>query len=127
MDDVLPTNRHSGETTAIDTPVPTTLEIWCIVLGEKAPFRVTIPRNQLVDDLKEAIHNKKRSLSFTDPNLLTLYEINLPGEDNNLSKTVETMPPEAKKLLNPMDRLSKVFPGPLDRPAVRILVQPPEL
>ncbi|KAG8877779.1 hypothetical protein FRC20_010030 [Serendipita sp. 405] len=125
MDDVLPTNRHSGETTAIDTPVPTTLEIWCIVLGEKVPFPVTIARNQSVGHLKEAIHSKKKTLQFTDANLLTLYELNLP-RSKDLPETLENMKLDATQALDAMDDLSDVFPNTLKKKTVHVLVQPPK-
>ncbi|KAG9019919.1 hypothetical protein FS842_007742, partial [Serendipita sp. 407] len=118
-------NRHSGETTAIDTPVPTTLEIWCIVLGEKVPFPVTIARNQSVGHLKKAIYNETKTLAFTSPHLLTLYKINLPGDDN-LPKIVEDMKLGSLQPLNPTHRLSEVFSAPLGDETVHILVQPPE-
>ncbi|KAG9056128.1 hypothetical protein FS842_000220, partial [Serendipita sp. 407] len=119
MDDVL-----LGETTAIDTT--TTLEIVCLVLGEEAPFIVTIARNQLVDNLKEAIYNTKRSLSFTDPNLLTLYKINLP-DDDGLLDAVDDMRLNPKPPLRVTKRLSQVFPAVLKDDTVHILVRPPEL
>ncbi|KAG8836664.1 hypothetical protein FRC18_010929 [Serendipita sp. 400] len=125
MDDVLPTNRHSGETTAIDTPVPTTLEIWCIVLGEKVPFPVTIARNQSVGHLKEAIHSKKKTLQFTDANLLTLYELNLP-RSKDLPETLENMKLDATQALDAIDDLSDVFPNTLKKKTVHVLVQPPK-
>ncbi|KAG8844459.1 hypothetical protein FRB91_002611 [Serendipita sp. 411] len=126
MDDVLPTNRHSGETTAIDTPVPTTLTIWCFIRGEGAPFRVTIARTHIVDDLKKAIYNEKKTLQFTDANLLTLYEINLPI-DENLPKIVEDMKLGPLRPLMVTKRLSQVFPAVPKDDTVHILVQLPEL
>ncbi|KAG8806556.1 hypothetical protein FRC19_007202, partial [Serendipita sp. 401] len=109
----------------IDTPVPTTLEIWCIVLGEKVPFPVTIARNQSVGHLKKAIYNETKTLAFTSPHLLTLYKINLPGDDN-LPKIVEDMKLGSLQPLNPTHRLSEVFSAPLGDETVHILVQPPE-
>ncbi|KAG8810110.1 hypothetical protein FRC18_004254 [Serendipita sp. 400] len=124
MMDVLPTSRHSGETTAIDTSTPLTL--WCFVPGKTAPFRVTIARTHLVDDLKEAIYNKTRTLSFTSPHVLTLYLLNLP-DDDGLLDAVNDMRLNPKSCLRVTKRLSQVFPAVLKDDTVHILVQPPQL
>ncbi|KAG8756997.1 hypothetical protein FRC14_002482, partial [Serendipita sp. 396] len=127
MDDVLPTNQHSGETTAIDTPAPTTLEIVCLVLGEEAPFIVTIAQNQRVDDLKNAIHKKIQSLSFTDAHLLDLYSLDVP-DDDGLLRAVKDMQKQGKfeSPLRVTKRLFKVFPTALKDDIVHILVKAPE-
>ncbi|KAG8753283.1 hypothetical protein FRC14_006191, partial [Serendipita sp. 396] len=83
-------------------------------------------QHSLVDDLKEAIYNKKRSLSFTDPNLLTLYGINLP-DDDGLLDPVDDMRLNPKPPLRVTKRLSQVFPVVLKDDTIHILVQPPEL
>ncbi|KAG8865594.1 hypothetical protein FRC20_009668 [Serendipita sp. 405] len=126
MDDVLPTNRHSGEVAAIDTPTPTTLEIVCLILGEEAPFIVTIARNQRVDDLKKAIYKEMQSPPSINPRFLALYLLNLP-DDDGLLKAVGDMRPNTKPPLKATKRLSQVFPAVLKDDTVHILVRPPEL
>ncbi|KAG8844388.1 hypothetical protein FRB91_002646 [Serendipita sp. 411] len=124
MDDVLLTNRHSGEALAIYTPESTALEVFCLVLGETAPFRVNIAGNESVGDLKEAIYNEKKNLAFTDANLLTLYLLNLP-DDDGLLDSVHDMQLNPKSCLRVTKRLSQVFPAVLKDDTVHIPVQPP--
>ncbi|KAG8790467.1 hypothetical protein FRC16_000864, partial [Serendipita sp. 398] len=127
MDDVLPTNQHSGETTAIDTRIPTTLKIFCLLSGEENVFPAIIDGNESVGDLKNAIHKKIQSLSFTDAHLLDLYSLDVP-DDDGLLRAVKDMQKQGKfeSPLRVTKRLFKVFPTALKDDIVHILVKAPE-
>jgi hypothetical protein len=65
-------------------PMSNGLTIHCAILGYEGIFQVKINSDQSVLDLKEGIHEKKKSMLHPfDPDQLTLYKVDLPYNEEN--------------------------------------------
>ncbi|KAG0261854.1 hypothetical protein DFQ27_002733, partial [Actinomortierella ambigua] len=110
---------------------PTTLlTLFCLADGETTSnaFSVKAPHGGTVDDLKELIKAKKAP-RFDDVAVdeLTLWCVSIPvsEDDDETSILVDNVISDHKKKLNPLTRLTKVFPEELPEETIHIIVQRP--
>ncbi|KAF9167590.1 hypothetical protein DFQ26_003933 [Actinomortierella ambigua] len=111
---------------------PTTLTLFCLVDGEATSnaFSVKAPSSGTVDDLKKLIKAEKAiSFSDIDADELTLWRVSIPAseDDDETSILIDNIISDHKKKLNPLTRLTKVFPEELPEETIHIIVQRPPL
>ena len=107
--------------------------LFCIVLGKKSTFSVKVDETQTVDELREAIKNKKPiDFKDVDADHLTLHKIKIViPDDKDKYKAIKdevTRPGyvfDPKIELYPMFKISEYFKQDPER-GIHILVELPQ-
>ena len=97
-----------------------TYTIFCILQGDKEPFRVDIDETLTVDHLKEAIHAKIKLPADFLPHRFVLYPINISLAEDLVAAMEKNKP---RALWAPL-KLSKVFDLRPAEEMIHILVEP---
>src|SRR6266702_532623 len=114
--------------TNLSSESPRLLKLNCLILGDdprRRIFPVKIEETKFVDDLKDAIKDKKKP-AFNDvvANTLDLWSVFIDVNDHLVEKindlNLNTMEP-----LSPVKRLSGVYSKPLEDEHLHIIVRPP--
>ena len=99
--------------------------IYVIGIGNSS-FSVTIESSKTVDDLKDAIKEKKKNdLKDIDADRLALYKVSIP-EGKNLEQSALQAIREASELDVSSRHLSKVFQEPIGEEEISIVVTLPD-
>ncbi|THU85815.1 hypothetical protein K435DRAFT_378695 [Dendrothele bispora CBS 962.96] len=101
------------------------LKIFCCIAGSDRPFSVDMLSSLTVDDLKEAIKQKRpNDLKSIDSATLDLFEVSFKSGPS-LAKQVKD---EVKfeKPLKPTRKLSKIFPNEPPEKTIHIVVRLPD-
>ncbi|KAF9198872.1 hypothetical protein BGZ49_000187, partial [Haplosporangium sp. Z 27] len=105
------------------------LNLFCLVDGESTSnaFSIKIPLNDTVDDIKKAIKVQK-SVAFADvdADMLTLWCVSIPDDDNDNDKQpilLDILP--EKKKLKATAKLSKVIDTELPEDTIHIIISNP--
>src|ERR1700761_9308901 len=100
--------------------------IYVIGIGGSS-FSVTIQSSKTVDDLKDAIKEKKKPrLDHIDADELTLYKVSIPDDDETLEQEACLAIRKGPKLKVSSRQLFKVFQEPLPAETVSVVVTLPE-
>ncbi|KAF9163681.1 hypothetical protein DFQ26_002274, partial [Actinomortierella ambigua] len=109
---------------------PPTLTLFCIVDGASTSraFPVKISPDDSIGDLKNLIKAKiPDTLNGVDAKDLTLWHVSNPASEDNdeISIRIDNVISDHKKKLNPLTRLTEVFPEELPEETIHIIVQRP--
>ncbi|KAF9352561.1 hypothetical protein BGX34_012097 [Mortierella sp. NVP85] len=117
------------------------VKIWCLVNGQSSSqaFSVVIDASATIEDLKDAIKDKKLlSSKFNDiaADGLTLWRVSIPvkeeDEDDDENDDDEEDPPimldsvPEKKKLRSTSKISRVFRAELPEETIHVIVQLPQ-
>ncbi|KAG0079784.1 hypothetical protein BGZ92_000898, partial [Podila epicladia] len=103
------------------------MTLFCLVDVETTSnaFSIKIPSSDTVDDLKKAIKVQKAvAFADVDADMLTLWRVSIPDEDDDEQPILLDNVSERKKL-KATSKLSKVFDTELPEDSIHIIVQRP--
>jgi hypothetical protein len=104
---------------------PQIYKIFCIFEGRRTPWSVKIENDKSVDDLKEAIKNKKsKVLADVDADDLTLYRLDIREDEQLVENIQQEMSKNPTLLFTSMKMTDLYSEGPPER-SVHILVRLP--
>ncbi|THU77854.1 hypothetical protein K435DRAFT_604164, partial [Dendrothele bispora CBS 962.96] len=101
------------------------LKIFCCIAGSDRPFSVEMSSSRTIDDLKEAIKERRpNDLQSIDSAHLDLFEVSLPDEGDLVTKVKDEV--KFEKPLKSTRKLSKIFPDEPPEETIHIVVKLPD-